>query len=168
MVYEKAELDFYKYTAKLIPDNMYHAFKILGAHDSSIVNRFVDRNVAEVIERGMFYKGARIRKEFCLEGYSTFVHYFHQRKIYYPHAMETYVLLCFHQYLNQEKISWSSNKVTALKSNKKSNRIWRKRKRKLFRKGKVDVKESPKKDKKERDPLEYPDALFWEEFENQN
>lgn len=164
IVYSKSEYKFYKYTAKYIPTNMFHAFKILGSNDSHIIERFKRRSVASVINRGIFYPSARLRKEFCLEGYSDFVLYFHSRGIYYPRAMETYILLAFHQYLNQEKISWSNNKKLSLEGERKSNRQWRKRKRKLFKRKKVKVKEAKMKDKK-KDTRDNPDELFWGEFE---
>lgn len=164
IVYSKSEYKFYKYTAKYIPKNMFHAFKILGSNDSHVIERFKRRSAVGVINRGIFYPSARLRKEFCLEGYSDFVLHFHSKGIYYPYAMETYILLAFHQYLNQEKIAWINNKKLALEGERKSNRQWRKRKRKLFKRKEVKVKEAKMKNKK-KDERDNPDELFWGEFE---
>ncbi len=165
IVYSKAEYKFYRYTAKYVPDNLFHSFKILGSNDPFVIERFKKRSVEAVINNGIHYPSARLRKEFCLEGYSDFVLGFHKMGIYYPKAMETFVLLSFHQYLNQEKIEWSRNKMAALNGNKKSNRVWRKRKRKIFKHGEIRVKESKKKNKKKKSETEYPDQTHWGEFE---
>ena len=164
LVYSKVEFKFYKYTPKYVPTNLYHAFKILGANSPLIIERFRSRSVSSVVSRGLHYPSARLRKEFCLEGYSEFVLYFHNKGIYYPRAMETYILLGFHQYLNQDKIEWVQNKFIALDGEKKTNRAWRKRKRKLFQRNKVNVKESKGKKKKDTKKTDNPDAMFWGEF----
>ncbi|MFT5824396.1 MAG: hypothetical protein ACI8ZM_005664 [Crocinitomix sp.] len=167
IVYSKTEYKFYKYTVKYIPSNLFHAFKILGSNDSHIIERFKRRTIPAVVNKGIYYPSARLRKEFCLEGYSDFVLGFHKMGVYYPKAMETFVLLSFHQYLNQEKIEWTHNKSVALDGHKKSNRVWRKRKRKLFKNGEVRVKDSRRKNKKKKSETEAedPDQKYWGEFE---
>lgn len=166
LVYSNAELKFYKYTAKYIPSNLLHAFKILGTNDSDVIDRFINRSEAMVIKKGLFYTESRLRKEFCLSGFSDFTLYFHDRGIYYPRAMETYILLSFHQYLKQEEIDWSRNKTLSLSTHRKSNRIWKKRKRKLFKPSGVKVKESRGKNRKKKlDPEDFHGTLILEEFE---
>jgi hypothetical protein len=133
IVYENGEYNFYKYTPKYIPDNLLHCFKILGTVGESNLIRFSKRTRDEVIERGIFDRGYRIRKEFCLESYSPFTQYFHAHGIYAPHAMQTYILLSFHQYLRGEWIDWNQNKRDALKDLKAENKSWRKRAKHLFK-----------------------------------
>ena len=106
IVYEGDEYNFFKYTPKYIPKNLLHSFKILGTLGEYPLARFKKRPIDEVVDRGIFENGYRMRKEFCLEGFSPFVQFFHKRGIYSPYAMQTFILLSFHQYLNQEKISW--------------------------------------------------------------
>jgi len=164
IVYSQADYSFYRYTAKYSPNSLYEAFCILGTHAPEVIARFVNRSESEVISKGMFYKSARMRKEFCLTGYSNFVLYFHQKGIFYPEAMETYILLGFHQYLKQEKIAWTHNKVVALDGHKKVNRLWKKRRKKLFKKGEFKLaKEKAPNSKKEGN---HPDDLFWGEFDS--
>lgn len=139
LIYTGSEYNFYKYTPRYVPNDMLHCFKILGTCDDETLERFKLRSREEVIERGIFDRGYRLRKEFCLEGYSSFTHYFHKHGIYYPYAMQTYILLCFHQYLNQQRISWSENKRDALHERHTENRAWRKRAKQLFK----PVKEDP-------------------------
>lgn len=122
IVYHGDEYNFYKYTPKYAPRNLYHAFKILGTVDSIRLDNFRRKTTFEVIESGIYYSTARMRKEFCLEGYTDFVAYFHDLGIYYPYAMETYILLGFHQYLNQVEIRWKENKSWALYADKKTNK----------------------------------------------
>lgn len=165
IVYTDADYTFYKYTPKYVPRNMFEAFKILGATDEETILNFKERSVQGAIDRGIYYPIARTRKEFCLEGYSNFVRYFHAKGIFYPRVMETYILLGFHQYLNQEKIDWYGNKILALEGERKWNRVWKKRKRKLFDRKGVDVKESKGKNKKRLSEDENPDERFWNEFE---
>ncbi|MBK7129701.1 MAG: hypothetical protein IPM74_05665 [Crocinitomicaceae bacterium] len=133
IVFENGEYNFYKYTPKYIPENLLHCFKILSTSGDVSLERFIKRNTNEVVERGIFDRGYRIRKDFCLEGYSSFAHFFHQRGIYYPFAMESYILLCFHDYLNQKKIKWIQNKNTALEGLRDQNKAWKKRTRQLFK-----------------------------------
>lgn len=165
IVYSKTEYKFYKYTAKYIPENLFHSFKILGSNDSHIIERFKRRTVEAVLNKGIYYPSSRLRKEFCLEGYSDFVTGFHKMGIYYPRAMETFILLSFHQYLNQDKIQWTHNKLLSLNGCKKSNRVWRKKTRKLFKGGEVRVKDSNRKNRKKKSEIENPDPTFWGEFE---
>lgn len=132
LVYEGREYTFYKYTAKYVPQDLFQAFKILGTFDQKILQNFTKRTEEQVVKHGMHQKGFRIRKEFCLDGYSSFTTYFHQKGIYYPYAMKTYVLLCFHQYLNCEKIRWHQNKRTALLGKKELNKAWKKRLKHVF------------------------------------
>lgn len=133
IVYEKGEYDFYKYTPKYIPDNLLHCFKILGTVGDANLIRFSKRSTEEVVERGIFDRGYRIRKEFCLESYSQFTQYFHALGIYSPFAMQTYILVSFHQYLRGERIDWRRNKKTALKDLRAENRSWRKRAKHLLK-----------------------------------
>jgi hypothetical protein len=169
IVYSKAEYKFYKYTAKYIPENLFHAFKILGSNDSHIIERFKRRPIEAVIHKGIYYPSSRLRKEFCLEGYSDFVIGFHKMGIYYPKAMETFILLSFHQYLNQEKIEWTHNKSLSLDGQKKSNRVWKKRKRKLFKRGEVRMKDPKRKNKnkKSQSQNQNPDPRNFEEYDGQ-
>lgn len=164
IVYSNAEYKFYKYTAKYIPDNLFHSFKILGSNELHVIERFKERSVDEVLNKGIFYPSSRLRKEFCLEGFSDFVGEFHKMGIYYPRAMESFILLSFHQYLNQNKIEWSRNKSLALADNKKTNRAWRKRKRKLFKRGEIRVKESNNKNRNKKGEDQNPDPRNYEEF----
>ena len=127
LVYQNGEYNFYKYTPKYVPENLLHCFRILGTCDSRALDRFVQRSEKEVVERGIYDRGYRIRKEFCLEGYSSFTGYFHKIGIYHPHAMETFILLSFHQYFNQKRITLYKNKKTALENSGKLNRTWKKR-----------------------------------------
>lgn len=132
LVYENGEYNFYKYTPKYIPDDLFHAFKILGTIDTTILDQFSERSIEEVIERGIFDRGYRIRKEFCLESYSAFTQYFHSFGIFSPFVMQTYILLSFHQYLRGESIGWYHNKKLALEDMRLENREWKKRARQLF------------------------------------
>ena len=170
IVYANGEFKFYKYTARYIPSNLFHAFKILGAEEEETIERFKNRSIKEVVEHGIHSSSSRLRKEFCLEGYSKFVFYFHQRGIYYPRAMETYILVSFHQYLNELKINWGSTKQVALDQSRKSNRKWRQRKRKLYRGTRLKKKESRGKKRnkstKENKDSNNPEQLFWGEFEH--
>lgn len=163
LVYTNSEITFYKYTPRFAPNDLFHAFKILGTTDSEIVERFRQRTEKSVLHNGIHFASSRLRKEFCLEGYSDFVAYFHVRGIYYPYAMETYILLAFHQYLNQEKIAWKHNKLLALQNNKKMNRLWKKRKRKLF-KG-TRVKEKKEEDPKKGKTLKNEEEEFWDLYQ---
>lgn len=170
LVYNQSEFNFYKYTAKYIPKSLFHAFKILGTNEKVVLERFKSRSHDQVIEYGIHYASSRLRKEFCLEGYSNFVFYFHKIGIYYPRAMETFILLSFHDYLNNEKINWNENKKLALKFDRKTNRFWRKRKRKLFRGTKVKIEESKGRNKNRNSVSKskeeaHPDQRFWGEFE---
>ncbi len=162
LVYTNSEITFYKYTPRFVPVNLFHAFKILGTTDAKIVERFKERSIESVLHNGIHFSSSRLRKEFCLEGYSDFSDYFHQIGIYYPYAMETYILLGFHQYLNQEKIAWKHNKVLALQKNKKMNRLWKRRKRKLFKSSRVrkDKEESEKKEK----TLKNEEEALWDSY----
>ena len=139
LVYEGGEYHFYKYTPKYVPENLLHCFKLLGTADQKILDRFKKRTTEEVIERGMFDRGYRLRKEFCLEGFSSFTLYFHKQGIYYPYAMQTYILLAFHQYLNGERIHWYTNKQLSLEERQQENKAWKKRTRQLFQEPKEDA-----------------------------
>lgn len=132
ITYEPNEYNYYKYTPRYIPESMLHCFKILGTSGDDVLVRFMQRSEEEVVERGMFEAAYRIRKEFCLESFSSFSNFFVRRGIYYPYAMKTYILLCFHQYLNKEKIKWHSNKRTALKDLDKENKAWKRRYKNVF------------------------------------
>ncbi|MBD3637636.1 MAG: hypothetical protein HUJ25_09805 [Crocinitomicaceae bacterium] len=127
ITYRNGEYRFYKYTAKYIPESMLHCFKILATCGDQQLCTFMKRTEEEVVKDGMYQKGFRMRKEFCLDGYSSFVGFFHRRGIYYPYAMKTYILLCFHQYLNKEKIRWHYNKRLALDERKELNKAWKDR-----------------------------------------
>jgi len=164
LIYTNADLNFYTYTPKYVPRNLYEAFKILGANEPQVIDKFKKRSVQAVIDYGLFFPSARTRKEFCLEGYSNFVRYFHDRGIFYPRAMESYILLCFHNYLNEVKIEWHFNHKMALEGERKWNRVWRKRTRKLFNNKGVKVKESKGKKTKKEDQ-DQPDKRFWDEFD---
>lgn len=133
IVYEGDDYRFYKYTAKYIPENMMHCFKILATCGDEQLAIFAKRSEKDVIEHGMFQKGYRIRKQFCLEGYSSFVQFFHGRGIYYPYAMETYILLSFHQYLNKVSVKTRYNKVLALENKRELNKAWKKRLKLVFK-----------------------------------
>lgn len=145
IVYEGDEYNFFKYTPKYIPENLLHCFKIMGTLGNPVINRFKKRPVDEVIDRGLFENGYRIRKEFCLEGFSPFVHFFHQRGIYSPYAMQTFILLSFHQYLNQERIKWHENKRMALEDIHYDNRKWKSRSRNVTKPIKEEKCEPQKK-----------------------
>ena len=164
LVYEKGEALFYNYTPRYIPKSLYHAFKILACEDSAVIQRFKERSVVDVVNKGLYYTVSRTRKQFCLDSYSEFSLSFHKYGIYYPYAMETFVLLGLHQYLNQELIDWSKNKRIALMNFKKENRVWKKRKRELFNQGKPVLKESKKKRKKStyKEAMKNSDGWFWE------
>lgn len=127
IVYKKGEYHFYKYTGKYIPENMLHSFKILATCGDETLISFMKKSEEEVLKDGMFKRGYRIRKEFGLEGYSSFTGYFHKQGIFYPYAMKTYILLCFHQYLKKEKIRWHANKQVSLKNNREINKSWKRR-----------------------------------------
>jgi len=139
LVYQGDEYNFYKYTPRYVPENLLHCFKILGTHDKKMLDRFVKRSEAEVVERGIFDRGYRLRKEFCLEGYAPFIHYFHRQGIYFPHAMQTYILLGFHQYLLGERIHWHHNKTISLTGFHRENNAWKKRAKYLFKSQKKDI-----------------------------
>jgi hypothetical protein len=132
LVYEGDDYRFYKYTARYIPENIWHSFKILATCGDEKLIDFANRSEEEVIEHGMFRKGYRMRKEFCLEGYSSFAYAFHRNGIYYPYAMKTFILLSFHQYLNKHKIKWRYNKVLALEGRRDLNKAWKKRLKHAF------------------------------------
>lgn len=132
ITYDKGEYHYYKYTAKYIPESMLHCFKILATCGDSRLVQFIQKEEADVLKDGMFKKGFRMRKEFCLDGYSSFASYFHERGIYYPFAMKTYILLSFHQYLKKERIRWYYNKRLALTDRKGVNRSWKKRLEHVF------------------------------------
>ncbi|MCB9223372.1 MAG: DUF6794 domain-containing protein [Crocinitomicaceae bacterium] len=132
IVYEGDDYRFYKYTAKYVPENLLHCFKILATCGDEQLSVFSKRSEQEVIVQGMFSKGFRLRKEFCLDGYSPFVNFFHNRGIYYPYAMKTYILLSFHQYLNGKKIRWQHNKNLALEDRKELNKAWKERLKYVF------------------------------------
>jgi hypothetical protein len=125
LTYKKGEYYFHKYTAKYIPESMIHSFKILATCGDEKLARFTEKTEVEVVKDGMYKAGFRIRKDFGLDGYSYFALFFHKRKIYYPYAMRTYILLCFHQYLNKEKIKWHYNKRLALYGRKEINKAWK-------------------------------------------
>jgi len=133
LTYKKGEYNYYKYMAKYIPESMMHSFKILATCGDEQLIRFSEKTECEVVKDGMYQQGFRIRKEFCLEGYSYFTTFFHGRGIYYPYAMKTYILLCFHQYLNKEKIKWRYNKRIALYERKEINKAWKKRMNHVFK-----------------------------------
>jgi len=151
IVYYGDEYNFFKYTPKYIPENLLHCFKILGTSGETTINRFRKRSVEDVVDRGLFENGYRLRKEFCLEGFSPFVHFFHQREIYSPYAMQTFILLSFHQYLNQEKIKWHQNKRIALEDIHSDNHNWKTRSRKIMKPIKPEKCEKPKKEKEMTD-----------------
>lgn len=148
IVYEGDEYNFFKYTPKYIPENLLHSFKILGTLGESALSRFKKRPIDEVVDRGIFENGYRMRKEFCLEGFSPFVHFFHKRGIYSPYAMQTFILLSFHQYLNEEKINWHENKRLALEDIHGDNRNWKSRSRKIMKPIKPEKCEKPKDEDK--------------------
>lgn len=156
ITYKTGEYNYYKYTAKYIPESLMHAFKILATCGDEVLIRFIEKSEDEVVEEGMFQKGFRMRKEFCLEGYSYFTQFFHDRHIYYPYSMKTYILLSFHQYLKGEKIKWSSNKKIALNERKDLNRAWKKRMKTVFKP--IVLEEEPAKIK---------DPVFLEAEENE-
>jgi hypothetical protein len=131
IVYEGDEYNFYKCTPKYVPENMLHCFKILGTTSGPVLDRFKNRSTEDVVERGLFEDAYRLRKEFCLEGYSGFVAFFHRRGIYSPWAMQTYILLSFHQYLRQEPIRWHHNKKLAIEDIRRDNKNWKSRARKI-------------------------------------
>jgi len=133
IVFEGDEYNFFKYNPRYIPQDLLQAFKILATFDSLILDRFAKRSQMEVIERGIFDRGYRMRKEFCLESYSRFTQSFHHQGIYSPFVMETFILLSFHQYLNQLEIAWKENKVWALEDHQADNKSWKVRARKLYR-----------------------------------
>lgn len=176
LVYSSTEYDFYKYTPRFVPSSLFQAFKILGTSDKEALTQFAEKSEDAVIQSGIYFSSSRLRREFCLEGYSEFVLYFHERGIYYPYAMESYILLCFHQYIRQERIDWMRNKSMALNDYRKPNRKWKKRSQKLFdRKGKVkSEKTKAKKSKQNTEKKEdthnsmYPDELFWGEFNEED
>mgnify|MGYP006979977135 CR=1 FL=1 len=127
ITYKRGEYHFLKYTAKYIPESLIHSFKILATCGDQRLGTFMRRTEEQVIEYGMWDEGVRLRKEFCLEGYSSFVNFFHKRGIYYPYAMKTYILLSFHQYLNQKRIRWRYNKKISLFERKELNQAWKDR-----------------------------------------
>lgn len=133
LVYENGEYLFYKYNAKYIPSNLLQCFKILGTFQLSTLERFQNRNEEEVIERGIFDRGYRIRKEFCLTSYSNFSQHFHSYNIYAPHCMETFILLAFHQYLNNETIQWQHNRKLSLNDLREENKSWKKRAKHFYK-----------------------------------
>jgi hypothetical protein len=133
ITYEGDEYRFYKYTAKYIPESMMHAFKILATCGDERLSSFVDRSEEQVVKHGLFRSGYRLRKEFGLDGYSSFASFFHRRGIYYPYAMKTYILLSFHQYLKKEKIRWHHNKKVALTDRKELNKAWKSRLKHVFK-----------------------------------
>jgi Domain of unknown function (DUF6794) len=132
IAYKKGEYNFYKYTAKYIPQSMMQSFKILATCGDQRLSDFMKRTELEVRTEGMWSSGYRMRKEFGLDGYSSFVGFFHQRGIYYPYAMKTYLLLSFHQYLNKKKIRWYYNKRLALYERKDINKAWKNRLKHVF------------------------------------
>lgn len=154
ITYKKGEYHYYKYTAKYIPESMLHAFKILATCGDVTLARFTEKSENEVLKDGMFQRGFRMRKEFCLDGYSSFAFFFHRRGIYYPYAMKTYILMCFHQYLNKEKIRWHYNKRLALQDRKAENKAWKKRLDHVFKP--IFLEEEPAKlvDPVMLDPIE--------------
>ena len=156
IVYEGDDYRFYKYTAKYVPENMLHCFKILATCGDEQLIEFTRRTEEEVIEKGMFDKGFRLRKEFCLEGYSPFVLYFHKKGIYYPYAMKTYILLSFHQYLNKKRIRWQHNKTLALDERRKLNKAWKDRLKYVFKPVLLD-----------KEPADLVDPVFMDPMEEQ-
>lgn len=134
IVFDGDEYNFYKYSPKYVPKNLLQSFKILCTHGPKVVDRFKNRSEEEAFERGLFEQGYRTRKEFCLEGFSPFTIYFHDMGIYYPLAMESFILLSFHQYLNHQEIAWKENKRLALQDESNANQHWKKRKRKVSKK----------------------------------
>lgn len=156
IVYNGDEYNFYRYTPKYVPDNLLHCFKILGTSGQSALSVFATRSREEVLERGIFDRGYRIRKEFCLEGYSPFTHYFHKQGIYYPYAMQSYILLAFHQYLNGERITWQRNRNLALRNRQQENQAWRKRARNLFKPVNEDPEVLP------AEPIQTPEDAFFQ------
>lgn len=133
IVYQNGEYNFYKYNPKYIPENMLHCYKILGTLGNEVLQRFKERSKEEVLERGIFDRGYRIRKEFCLQSYSAFSQSFHQRGMYSPFVMESFILLTFHDYLNGKKIDWRLNKKLALEERKDDNKRWKKYTNKMYR-----------------------------------
>ena len=167
ITYQKGEYNYYKYTAKYIPSDLLQAFKILGTHSVKQLNSFIDKTEEEVLIDGIYSPNSRIQKEFGLAGYSQFSSYFHDKGIYDPYLMESYLILAFHQYLNQKNISWAKNKRTVLAEHKKMNRKWKKRTRKLFKKGKV-VQEKTKQGKDKRaNTKDIPDFGLWQEYDEE-
>jgi hypothetical protein len=165
IVYRIGEYKFFKYTAKYVPVNLLQAFKILGTHSASVLLDFKDKSSDEVLVEGIYSPNARLHKEFGLAGYTQFSIFFHQRGIYDPYLMESYILLAFHQYLNQDAITWKANKKLILKRNRKQNRKWKKRKRKLFKRGELrEQKTKAPKDKRVKSS-KIPDFGMWQEYD---
>lgn len=127
LVYRYGEYRYFKYTAKYFPKSVLQSFKILATCGNNQLLLFRNRTEEEVIELGMFDSYCRMRKEFGLDGYSSFVMFFHDRGIYYPYSMKTYLLLSFHQCLNGNRIRWRKNKRVALTDRKALNKAWKKR-----------------------------------------
>lgn len=144
LVYENGEYDFYRYNVKYIPQNMLHCFKILGTIPLKQLAVFTNRTETEVVERGIYDRGYRIRKEFCLTSYSPFSQFFFERNIYAPYSMETYILLAFHQYLTQKEITWSKNKKLALDNLNDVNRSYKKRAKYYYKSYKLKREEDEK------------------------
>lgn len=162
ITFEKGEFVFYKYTAKYVPTSLLHAFRILATNDSSVLEKFKAKSEDSVIESGLFYTGARLRKDFCFEGFSKFTSYFHSLGIYYPESMNTFILLSFHQYLNEKEINWRKNKELSLRTLEDQNKSWKKKKRKLFKGEKVKIKES--RGKRKTSSGKNVDNLFLQQF----
>ncbi|UKN02792.1 hypothetical protein K6119_04585 [Paracrocinitomix mangrovi] len=156
LIYEGDDYRFYKYTVRYIPENMLHCFKILATCGDETLCRFMKKSEEKVVEEGMYKKGFRLRKEFCLEGYSSFTSVFHKRGIYYPHAMKTYILLSFHQYLNKERIRWHDNKRMSLAGKKEVNKAWKKRMKRILNPPKAEREMAPAspQDADHLDPIE--------------
>jgi hypothetical protein len=154
ITYKKGEYYFYKYTAKYIPESMMHSFKILATCGDEKLAQFVAKTESEVVKDGMHQSGFRMRKEFGLDGYSSFVFFFHKRGIYYPYAMKTYILLCFHQYLSKDKIRWHYNKRLALDQRKEVNKAWKKRLDHVFKPIFLEEEPAGLKDPVMLDPIE--------------
>lgn len=133
---------------------MMQCFKILATCGDINLNRFVKREENQVVKHGLFEKGFRMRKEFGLEGYSSFTSYFHKKGIYYPYAMKTYILLCFHQYMNKERIRWRYNKRIALYDRKEENKAWKKRLDWVFKPIILEEEPAALKDPVILDPIE--------------
>lgn len=156
LVYAIGEYHYFKYTARHFPENLLQSFKILATCGNEHLTAFRERTEEQVIEHGMFASYCRMRKEFGLDGYCRFALFFHHRGIYYPYAMKTFILMSFHQYLNEERIQWQRNKRLSLKGRKQMNKVWKKRLKNM-------LKPAVLKD----EPAEIVDPVFLDPIEEQ-